>query len=180
MINLNIQKLRRILAAAALLSVIVMSIRGCVIARRSDLSNENGKTKTQTTGDISGITVCVYDDDAGENISLPLEEYVLCVTAAEMPASFSLEALKAQAVAARTYTARRIAALGGTPCGRHGADVCTDSTCCQAYRNREELGKKWGAGAPMYFDRLENAVNGTSGLILTYNGEPIEIGRAHV
>ena len=58
MINLNIQKLRRILAAAALLSVIVMSIRGCVIARRSDLSNENGETKTQTTGDISGITVC--------------------------------------------------------------------------------------------------------------------------
>ena len=174
MINLNIQKLRRILAASALLSVIVMSIRGCVIARRSDLSNENGETKTQTTGDISGITVCVYDDDAGENISLPLEEYVLCVTAAEMPASFSLEALKAQAVAARTYTARRIAALGGTPCGRHGADVCTDSTCCQAYRNREELEKKWGAGAPMYFDRLENAVNGTSGLILTYNGEPIE------
>ena len=84
------------------------------------------------------------------------------------------EALKAQSVAARTYTARKMASLGGKPCGRGGADVCTDSTCCQAYRTREELSEKWGSSADMYFDKLSGAVSATRGVILTYNGKPIE------
>ena len=78
---------------------------------------------------------------AGEEIlTLSLEDYVLGVTAAEMPADFELEALKAQAVAARTYALYR--AKGG----RHeGAALCADPGCCQAWLSEEELHRRWGA-----------------------------------
>ena len=63
----------------------------------------------------------------------PLEEYLVGVVAAEMPADFAPEALRAQAVAARTYT------LYCMRSGKHAdADVCTDYRCCQAWRGEEE------------------------------------------
>ncbi len=151
-----------VIIAAANLSLLMLGIRGCVIAHEAD--------SPQGTGDDDITTVCIYDDETGLTYSLPLEEYVLRVTAAEMPASFSLEALKAQSVAARTYTVRRMA----DPCGKGGADVCTLSSCCQAYKDEAELRSAWGENAEMYFEKLHSATNATRGLILTYDGEPIE------
>ena len=68
---------------------------------------------------------------AGDTVEeMTLGEYLVGVVRAEMPASFEPEALKAQAVAARTYTLYKMQTGGN-----HGdtADICTDSTCCQAY-----------------------------------------------
>ena len=67
----------------------------------------------------------------GTTQEMDMDTYLIGVVAGEMPASFALEALKAQAVVARTFTLRAF-----TTGGKHGdGSVCTDSTCCQAYRD---------------------------------------------
>ena len=106
---------------------------------------------------------------AGEEIlTLSLEDYVLGVTAAEMPADFELEALKAQAVAARTYALYR--AKGG----RHeGAELCADPGCCQAWLSEEELRRRWGADWAEKHGRIAAAVQATSGQILCYEGQAV-------
>lgn len=159
--RLNI-KWAAVMGTAVGLTLIILGVRGCSIARERASVQDESESET--------ATVCIYDDEACTTYSLPLEEYVLRVTAAEMPASFSLEALKAQAVAARTYTVRKMA----DPCGKGGADVCTLSSCCQAYKSEAELYDIWGENAEMYFEKLRSAAKSTQGLILTYDGEPIE------
>ena len=72
--------------------------------------------------------------DGDEIIEMPLDDYVACVVMGEMPVSFEEEALKAQAVAVRTYTLRSI--LRGN---KHTeAHICTESSCCQAFVNFKE------------------------------------------
>lgn len=104
--------------------------------------------------------------------SLSLEDYLWGVVSAEMPASFPLEALKAQAVAARTYTAERL--LQGTK--HEKGQVCDDSGCCQAYLDREERMALWGeeAVAAEYDEKIKTAIAQTDGLYVLYQGEPID------
>ena len=102
---------------------------------------------------------------------LTLRDYLWGVTAAEMPASFQLEALKAQTVAARTYCLYQ----RSTGAGKHpGADVCGDYTCCQAYLTREQAAVGWGEDAQRYTDKIAQAVAQTDGLVCLYEGEPID------
>ena len=91
------------------------------------------------------------------------EDYIAGVLLAEMPLDFELEALKAQAVAIRTYTLRNL--------GRKhtDADICTDASCCQAYINVEEF-----TGNAKNLQKLERAVLDTADYILTYHGNLIE------
>lgn len=100
---------------------------------------------------------------------MDMDAYLACVVAAEMPASYEAEALKAQAVAARTRAA--FTACASWP----GADVCVDSTCCQGYLDEAEQAARWGDDAPLYREKIEGAVRATKGLIMTYDGEPIEV-----
>ena len=69
--------------------------------------------------------------------------YLLGVLRAEMPASFEEEALKAQAIAARTYTLYRI--RGGGSANHPDADACDDHTCCKAYLSAEQAAANWAA-----------------------------------
>ena len=99
---------------------------------------------------------------------MDLNEYLTGVVLAEMPVSFEQEALKAQAVVARTYTLR---AQAGKQ--KHGeAPVCTDATCCQGYWEPEEY--LTAGGKTEGLEKIRNAVIGTSGYVLTYGGELIE------
>ena len=80
--------------------------------------------------------------DGGTVEEMTLADYLWSVVAAEMPAAFEPDALRAQAVCARTYTAWKSAA------GKHeGADICSDSSCCQAYLSREDAAARWGEDA---------------------------------
>lgn len=82
---------------------------------------------------------------------LTMEEYLWGVVAAEMPASFEEEALKAQACAARTYTVT----LQEASSPRHpDAQICDDSGCCQAYLDRAEAEARWGANAELYSGKI--------------------------
>ncbi len=99
-----------------------------------------------------------------------MADYLWSVTAAEMPASFEPEALRAQAVCARTYTLWQMRHPGK----HERADVCTDSGCCQAYITREAAAERWGPLAETYEDKLEGAVADTSGIAALYDGAPIQ------
>ena len=118
-------------------------------------------------GDIS---ISVYDHRRDCVLNMRLEEYIYRVTASEMPARCEPEALKAQAVAARTYACLK---LCGGGCGRGGADICTDSGHCQAYRDAAALRAGWGDAADANERKVRAAVEATQGLILTYEGRPI-------
>lgn len=107
----------------------------------------------------------------GEVETMSLSDYLWGVLAAEMPASFPLEALKAQAVAARTYTLLRLE----NPTEKHGlAQICDDSACCQAYMDRETRLDSWGEQGDYYEDILTQAVAETGGLCVLYDGYPID------
>ena len=159
--------LKTLLLIAGALSLIVLIVRGCFFAKTGSKTDGGGAP-------LSGEPLYVYDAKLKKTMQMSLEEYLVHVVAGEMPASFEEEALKAQAVAARTYTVRRMASLNGTPCGRGGADVCTDSTCCQAYKTDAQLRENWGSAYSENLLRVRTAVAQTSGEILTYNGLPIE------
>ena len=98
---------------------------------------------------------------------LPLEAYVTGVVLGEMPASFHEEALKAQAVAARTYARKSLQS------GKHGSDtLCSDSGCCQAYSSEEDYLARGGSLEGL--EKVRSAVQDTEGLVLTWQGEIID------
>ena len=90
-----------------------------------------------------------------------------------MPASYEPEALRAQAVAARSYIAWKLPAYGGSGCSR-GGDVCTDSEHCMAYQSEEALRARWGDRFDEYYEKIRAAVQDTAGQVMVWNGEPIQ------
>ena len=109
--------------------------------------------------------------ETNETEEIDLDTYLYGVVSAEMPASFEEEALKAQAVVARTYTIYKIVNNDG----KHGdCDICDNSTCCQAWISQEERKSKWKESErEENWNKIVNAVNSTQGKIITYNGQPI-------
>lgn len=124
------------------------------------IKNANKDKFCETAANENTIKVFFHKEAAIKEVSL--EEYIKGVLYGEMPSSYSLEALKAQAVAARTYTVYRIR-NGSTH--RNGADICTDYTHCQAWTADS-------AETP-YPEAIERAVEETKNTICTYNGECI-------
>ena len=111
-------------------------------------------------------TIRVLREDAVEEMDL--EDYLCAVVAAEMPASFPEEALKAQAVAARTF------ALYCAGTGKHpDADVCTDPAHCQAWRDERSLRDSWGPDYETWSEKIRRAVEDTAGQVLCYEGQPV-------
>jgi len=112
----------------------------------------------------------------GAVVRLDMEDYLAGVVAAEMPARFHLEALKAQAVAARTYVAQRMHYFGG-PGNRSDprVDVTDDPRTDQAWLSQADLRRRWGLlGYWRYWSRVRRAVAETDGLVLTSNNTLID------
>lgn len=97
-----------------------------------------------------------------------LEEYVVGVVGGEMPASFEMEALKAQSVASRTYVLKKI--LNND---NREYDV-VDTVSNQVYLDDDELKDKWGSNYGSYINKIREAVNDTSMEYLVYDGEIID------
>ncbi len=155
----------------ALLFILPLAV---IVPFRSELfSGESPVDETEqapfASGDLDAQTVLkVLDGDTV--VEMDMGEYLVGVVRAEMPASFEEEALKAQAVAARTYTSYKI--LTG---GNHGdtADICTDSTCCQAWIAEDRARSNWGEDADAFEQKIEAAVYETDGQTILYGGVPI-------
>ncbi len=117
----------------------------------------------------SGVKVTLNHE--GNITEIALDEYLLGVVSAEMPALFPEEALKAQAVAARTYTLKK---LSSSPATEHnGAALCSSPAHCKAYRPISETAASWGESSGEYTEKIRNAVTSTDGEIILYDNEPI-------
>lgn len=115
-------------------------------------------------------TITLLHKDTNEVEQVNLDEYIACVVSAEMPVTYELEALKAQAIVARTYTIYKI-----TTSKKHeNADICDKSTCCQAWISKEDRLKKWDEDKRTEnWNKIVQAVNETAGKIITYENKPI-------
>ena len=117
-------------------------------------------------------TIRLLHAKTGEIEELPLDTYVKGVVAAEMPADYEEEALKAQAVVARTYTIYTIIHNNNK---HENADLCDNSNCCQAWISKDDRLSKWEEDKrDQYLKKIEEAVDSTNGKIITYNGEVID------
>lgn len=114
----------------------------------------------------SELTVSVK----GVPVEMELEDYLVGVVAAEMSVSSEPAALRAQAVAARTFTALHM--QGRASC-RSGCTVCDDHRCCQAYFSPDELERAWGEKYAENIEKIRSAVRSTEGLVVTFEGELI-------
>lgn len=124
---------------------------------------------------FADASVTVFDPEIQALRSLPMTEYLTGCVAAEMPASYHLEALKCQAVAARTFHASRSPGYGGSGCPSHpGAELCLDPACCQGYQSPELRKARWGSDWPAYEGRISQAVEAAGDWILTWEGQPIQ------
>ena len=111
--------------------------------------------------------IAVLMPDGGTQ-TMDMQDYLTGVVAAEMPASFHAEALKAQAVAARSY------AMYCASFAKHGtAQVCTDPGCCQAWQSEEQLKSKWGEQYEADHDQIRSAVDATRGEYLAAGGQAV-------
>lgn len=158
---------KRLLLFILMASAAVICIRGCAMSC-------SGGGETSLPQEDGEYLLRLYDADTGRAVSLTLEEYLVGVVAAEMPSSFEDQALRAQAVAARTFAAAHMSALSGVPCGRAGCDLCSDSGCCQAWDGEDALREKWGGSYREKREKIASAVYGTAGEVLLYQGELIE------
>lgn len=165
----------RVLAAAAL-GMLLPQMIVTLGARRQPEEPEQTEQTAQTTVStmVPGETVWEYEEifiqvlTEDGLVEMELEEYVRGVVLAEMPAYFEEEALKAQAVVARTYALRRVRRGDRHSIGA----VCTVSSCCQNYLTDEAYLSGWGGEKDLR--KVAEAVEATAGLVLTYEGELID------
>lgn len=143
-----------------------------------DKPNEQVITTPHTDQPSKEVTtaepaITVYLTKEKSILDLPLEQYVRGVVAAEMPIDFEIEALKAQAIAARTYIVRRLIENDRSNVPVKGA-IVTDTVNHQVYATDRQLKQKWGMfryGKNM--NKLKQAVKETQGIIITYKDYPI-------
>jgi len=124
---------------------------------------EEVKTEEKKDEESNKTFVTVYRSN-GSIVKLELEEYLIGVVAAEMPASFNIEALKTQSILARTY------ALKANSSGKK----LTDTTSTQVYKDNTQLKKLWGNNYNTYYNKIKKAVSETEELTVKYNGTYIE------
>lgn len=114
---------------------------------------------------ISSKTIKVKNEKTGEIKEIPFEEYIKGVVSGEMPANYELEALKAQAVAARSYALYHM----------NGKEFdVTNTTSTQVYLEDKDLKEKWKEDYEKNIKKIEKAIKETSGEYLTYKGEKVD------
>ncbi len=113
-------------------------------------------------------TIKLLHTDTNEVEEVALDTYLCNVVSAEMPVDFEKEALKAQAIVARTYTIYKI-----NNKKHDNADICDDSTCCQAWISKEDRLARWDGDKEEKWNKIEESVKETQGKIITYNNAPI-------
>ncbi len=151
-------KIKPILGAA----VILTAALGIIPHTGHNSIWETGACEVKTAG-ASLDSLIPYKSHLTDRQLNRMEEYLIGVVAAEMPASYDNEALKAQAVAARTYALRALETSPHTSYTAIG----------QAYISKEDMKKRWGSSYTSLYNKVKSAVTSTQGIIILYNNEPI-------
>ena len=177
--NIKINSSIKIIAIMTLIIFTILIILPLIFLRVGkgsinifNLNNENIVKSSEITFPING-KVKLYHKEEDSVEELDLEEYIMGVVASEVPASFNEEALKAQAIAARTfYMSKRNNPDKDSK--NKGAEIC-DTTNCQVYMSKEERMSKWSSSeAESNWNKIQKAVLDTKGQILTYEGSVLE------
>lgn len=156
--------------AAAGLVLTVLLFGGAYLAAGEPAAEpEPAAPETAAVHHDRDVTLTIQDGDTTEQMTL--ERYLTGVVRGEMPASFEMEALRAQAAAERSYVYYQLAA--GRKDAHPDADFCTDHTCCSAYLSETAAREKWGGDFAPWNTRVEQAVSDTDGQVVLYNGQPI-------
>ena len=156
-----------------ILPLLIFTVFECVAAQEEH--EESIHTTTQVESEQESSSMPEYKErmiqvllDNGTTCEFELDAYVLGVVLGEMPADFEVEALKAQAVVARTYALKR-----NTTGKKHmNGAVCINPACCQAYCSVESYLKRGGTSTSV--NKVQSAVEDTQGQVLTYNDKLIE------
>lgn len=130
----------------------------------NNTKDDTANSSITNNNNFSTGKVITLNRTRGDVVQINLEEYLIGVVAAEMPASFNLEALKSQAIVARTYTLKLL----------ESKRAITDDVSTQVYKDNAELKNMWGNSYNTYYNKIKNAVSSTSGLCITYNGSLID------
>ena len=166
--------MKKLLAVAVSLVIVMVIVLPVIIVGVdiSGIGKGRGVNQGMKKEDIA-INVHLHEQD--RIVTMSLEEYVKGVVAAEMPAEFELEALKAQALAARTYAIKNMTAFGGSGLpDKPGADVSSDHRKSQAWQDQNALRARWGPFRyEQYWNKITRAVEETRGEIITKQDEPI-------
>lgn len=156
--------------AAAGLVLTVLLFGGAYLAAGGPAAEpEPAAPETAAVHHDRDVTLTIQDGNTTEQMTL--ERYLTGVVRGEMPASFEMEALRAQAAAERSYVYYQLAA--GRKDAHPDADFCTDHTCCSAYLSETAAREKWGGDFAPWNTRVEQAVSDTDGQVVLYNGRPI-------
>lgn len=124
---------------------------------------ENDKTEEKQVKETIENVITLYRSN-GEILNLTINEYLIGAVAGEMPASFNIEALKAQAVVSRTYLLKRI----------KNDNIIIDSTMQQVYKDNNELKNMWKNDFDKYYSKIKKAVLDTDKIAIYYNGDYID------
>lgn len=135
------------------------------VSKEETKKEENSEYSYQKYG-----TIKLLHTKTGAVEEVALDEYLCHVVSAEMPVDYEIEALKAQAIVARTYTIYKM-----NHKKHENADICDSSTCCQAWISKEDRLARWEESKrESNWQKISDAVNTTKGKIITYQNEPID------
>ena len=162
--------MKRILIIILLILTLTFLIPYFIISKFSVFYTPPGAKKSETYDKVS-----VYIVAEDRVCDMDMSQYLKEVVAAEMPAEFEMEALKAQATAARTYLVNRMTNANAEAKAAHkGADICTDPKHCKAWISEAKRRELWGADkADAYWAKVSEAVDSTAGVLIKYNDKPI-------
>lgn len=142
------------------------------------LPSDNSDVTNKSSGDLESFelnsennTIKLLLTEQNQVVELNFDDYIKGVLIGEMPVTFELEALKAQALVARTYTLYK---LKNSESSHENADICDDVNCCQCYKTKEYAFASWDdSGENEKWLKVEEAVEATKNQVITYNGEII-------
>ncbi|MBU8881078.1 stage II sporulation protein D [Bacillus sp. FJAT-29790] len=174
-------KFKPFIVLAALLFIITLMIPSLLVLPFTEgkasgklgeqLKKEDRAMETAETNSGPAVEVSVYRMAKKQLEKLPLEKYLVGVVASEMPSDFEKEALKAQALTARTYIVSQM--LNENKEKLPEGALVSDTELHQVYKNDEELKQIFGSDYNLAIKKITEAVNETSGQIITYDGSPI-------
>ena len=156
-----------ILAALLILFMLFLPLIALGGKQTQDLPPIEPTHDTQTQ-ENNESTITVLNSETGENTKMNISDYIFGVVSAEMPAEYSEEALKAQAVAAYTYALYNKKENADKP-----YDITDSPNTDQHYISYEKACEKWGENAPKYSEKIKNAVKSVEGEYISFSGEPI-------
>ena len=164
--------MKKILGVAGIIALFMLLLPLGVMGNTYDTEKQR-ILETNGNGNIlkaeKPVTVFrIYDTKNDKITEIESSEYIFGVLAAEMPASYEDEALKAQAVAAYTYACYKKEKNSGQK-----YDITTDYTIDQSYKTRQQAMEDWGSNAQKYADKIDKAIESVEGIMMQCDSKPI-------